>query len=70
MESAESQRMKFLIGRYPIVDFKIGGITVDLGKGVYIHFYIGDFPHSLKVGDKLPLYTEVPYAKSRSTSEQ
>lgn len=53
--------MKFFLGEYTVVQSRYaGGITIDLGKGVYTTIHLGDFQHDVKVGDKLPLFTEIP----------
>jgi len=36
-----------------------GGITIDIGKGIYTTIHLGDIKHNVKEGDKLPLYTEI-----------
>jgi hypothetical protein len=60
MESPTSTRVAIWLGDYPIVDItKIGGIVIDLGKGVHITIHIGTLPHNLALGQTLPLFTEI-----------
>jgi hypothetical protein len=48
------------LGDYPVVDItKIGGIVIDLGKGVHVTIHIGTLPHTLVIGQTLPLFTEI-----------
>ena len=62
---------RFLLGWFEVVQAHYAdGITIDMGKGVFTTIYIGDFQHSVKPGDRLPLYTEIPYAASISPSIQ
>ena len=60
----------FHLGEYPVVEVTPLAITIDIGRGVHIHIHPGDFPHSTKRGDKLPLYTELTYAIAETTSKQ
>lgn len=64
-------KMMFWLGDYEVVQSKhLGGITVKIGNGVTITFHLGpNFPHTVREGDKLPLYTEVPYAHPKQSPE-
>lgn len=52
---------KIYIGDYTVVECKLGGITLDLGKHVFVTIHLGDFSHNVKPGDKLPLFTEISH---------
>lgn len=69
MEPAET-KVKIYLGDYEVVQVKLDGITIDLGRYVHITMHVGDLPHSVKTGDKLPLYTEIQHAIPRPTPEQ
>ena len=60
---------KILMGEFRVVQVKLDGITIDLGRKVHITIHVGDFPHSIREGDVLPLFTEIPYAIPGSASE-
>lgn len=51
------------LGEYEVVEVTPLLVRILLGKAVTISIHPGDFPHSTKLGDKLPLYTELTYAK-------
>lgn len=52
------------LGEFEVVEITATSVVVLLGKGVQIHVPTQFLPnHSTKIGDKLPLYTELPYAK-------
>lgn len=58
-------KMKVLMGEFEVVQVDtFGGITINVGRKVHITIHVGDFPHMVKPGDKLPLFTEVPYANT------
>lgn len=62
--------VKIHLGDFPVVQVsQLGGIVIAIGKGIHNHSHLGDFPHDVKPGDKLPLYTEIPYALPRRPSE-
>lgn len=61
---------KIYIGEFPVVECKLGGITIDLGKHVFATIHLGDFPHNVKPGDKLPLFTEISHAVTDSINAQ
>ena len=52
--------LKLYLGEFPIVENALGVVTINLGKNVHIHIPFHTIPNSLKPGDLLPLYTEVP----------
>ena len=60
MESTKAT-MKIFLGEFRVVDVHLDGISIDLGKQVHITIHVGDFPHRVKTGDLIPLFTEVPY---------
>lgn len=54
--------MKIFLQDCPVVEVKGQVITIALGNSVYLHIHtLGQ--HTIKVGEKLPLLTEIPYAK-------
>lgn len=53
--------MKVYLGEYTVVDTRTD-ITIDLGKGVSVHVHTGDYKYDVRVGDKIPLFTEIPLA--------
>jgi hypothetical protein len=60
MESLNTKRVAIWMGDYPVVDItKIGGIVIDLGKGVHVTIHIGSMPHNTAIGQTLPLFTEI-----------
>jgi hypothetical protein len=68
MEPTQST-VKVHMGDFTVVQVSnLGGITINIGKNVHITIHIGDFPHQIKTGDRLPLFTEVPYAHIRPPS--
>ena len=61
MDAPNTKRVAIWLGDYTIVDItKIGGIVIDLGKGVHVTIHIGALPHNLALGQTLPLFTEIP----------
>lgn len=69
MESAKD-KVKIWLGDFPVIEMKVGGITINIGKNVHLTFYVGDFPHKVKVGDKLALFTEIGNAITKPPSIQ
>ena len=64
-------KMRIYLGEFEVVEVKsFGGIRIMLGPGTTITIHVGDFPHQVKLGDKLPLYTEMPYAQAVATPIQ
>jgi hypothetical protein len=62
-------KMRILMGEFPVVEVKpYGAITINVGKNVHITIHVGDFQHSLNPGDKVPLFTEIPYANPQQSS--
>lgn len=59
-------KMKLFIGEFQVEKADHLEIVLNIGGNVRIHIHPGDFEHLVKRGDKLPLYTEVPFAKSGS----
>jgi hypothetical protein len=62
--------LKIYLGEFPVVQTKIGAITIDIGHKVYVTMHLGDFAHDVKCGDKLPLFTELHDAHLGSTPIQ
>lgn len=62
-------KLKIFLGEFEVVSTRLG-ITIELGKGVHTTIHLDPSLHSVKPGDKLPLYTEVPDAITITTSEQ
>lgn len=62
--------IKIYLGEFVVVDCKLDGITLNIGRNVHITIHVGDLPHKVKIGDKLPLFTEISYAYPRSTPVQ
>jgi hypothetical protein len=69
MESAPNT-LKIYLGEFYVVEVAKGRLTLDVGKNVHITIYLGDYDHTIKTGQKLPLYTEIPHANVRPTSVQ
>ena len=63
--------VKIYLGEF-VVDMvdPLGAIGFSLGKKAHITMHIGDFQHTVKVGDKIPLFTEIPHADTGPTSKQ
>lgn len=53
-----------------VVEVTAATITVNLGRNVTITMHTVNFPHTCQVGDKIPLYTELPYAQLSQSSLQ
>lgn len=54
--------MTIFLGDYPIVELgPLGTVAIQLAKNVHITIHILGLPVTVKVGDKLPLFTRVPY---------
>lgn len=51
------------LGDFEVVDVTEIYIKIHLTQGMVITVHPHNFPHATKVGDKLPLYTELTYAK-------
>jgi hypothetical protein len=63
--------MKIFLGEFEVDQVgPLGTIGFSLGKKAHITMHIGDFQHTVKVGDKIPLFTEIAYADARPTPEQ
>ena len=70
MEPTQAKMIIFL-GEFEVVEVKsFGGVRIKLGEGTTITIHLGDFPHAVKAGDRLPLYTEMPYAQAVATPIQ
>ena len=70
MEPVEA-KMKIYLGEFKVVQADpLGAITLNIGRNVHVTIHLGDFPHTVKTGDTLPLYTEVPHAYTGQTSIQ
>jgi len=53
--------MKIYCGEFPVVAvLPLGGIKVQMAAEFTITIWLGDFPHHVKEGDRLPMYFEVP----------
>jgi hypothetical protein len=63
----EPAHTKIMLGDFRVIERKFDGIRIDLGKQVTIWIHLGDFPHNVKPGDTLPLFTEIAYAIPKST---
>jgi hypothetical protein len=63
----EPARTKIILGDFRVVKVELDGITVNLGKQVHITIHVGDFPHTTKPGDMIPLFTELTYAPTIAT---
>jgi hypothetical protein len=62
-------KMKIYLGEFDVVQVKFDGISINIGKQIHITIHVGDFPHNVQVGDKIPLYTEISDAIPRPTPE-
>jgi hypothetical protein len=57
------------MGDFKVVQIsKLGEIVIDLGGKVHIIIHLGDLQHSVELGDKLSLYTEIPCLNSVTIS--
>ena len=62
--------MQLQLGEFTVVETKFEPlqkaqlVVIELGKGVHINCLI-PFEHTLKRGDKVPLYIDVPLALAR-----
>jgi hypothetical protein len=63
-------KVKIYLGEFKVVQVKLDGITIDLGRNIHITMHLGDFTHDIHPGDKLPLFTEIQHAIPRPTPEQ
>lgn len=63
-------KMKIYMGEFEVVQVKFDGITVNVGKKVHITLHLGDFKHTTKPGDKIPLFTEVEYDTPEQSPKQ
>ena len=61
---------KILLGNFEVVQVLLGGITINIGKNVHITIHVGDFPHDVKAGDRLTLFTEIDNANTGPASIQ
>ena len=61
---------KIFLGDFEVVQVLLGGITINVGRNVHITIHVGDFPHNIKAGDRLPLFTEIDNANTGSASIQ
>lgn len=50
--------MRIFLGEYPVIENKLGAVTIDLGRNVTITIHV-TIPCSLKPGNTLPLYTDI-----------
>ena len=69
MESTQAT-MKIYMGEFKVVQVKLDGITINIGRNVHVTIHLGDFPHTLKAGDSIPMFTEVPYDNTRQAPIQ
>ena len=63
-------KMRVWLGDFPVVECKLDGITLNIGRNVHLTMHVGDFPHKIKPGEMLPLFTEIPYDQAVTTSVQ
>jgi hypothetical protein len=63
-------KVKVYLGEFIVVQTKLDGITIDLGRNIHITMHLGDFTHDIKPGDKLPLFTEIQHAIPERTPVQ
>ena len=63
-------KVKIYLGEF-VVDHVdgLGAIGFSLGKKAHITMHVGDFPHAVKVGDRIPLFTEIAHANTGQPSE-
>lgn len=62
MEPTPQPMMKVFLGEYEIVERgPLGTLAIALGNNVHIQMHMANFPYTCKAGDKLPLFTYVPY---------
>ncbi len=55
--------MTIFLGEYTVVERadSLGSIAIHLGNNVYINMHIVGLPMTVKPGEKLPLFTQIPY---------
>lgn len=62
MESARA-KVTLQFGTFLVVASTPSIITIEVAKESFFHLHVTSVPHTVKVGDRLPLYTRVPYGK-------
>lgn len=60
-------KQAIFLGDFEVVDIEPTRVQIHLGSGVAIWIYTHDFKHLTKLGDKLPLYTELTHALPSNT---
>ena len=68
MSDLKAPMIPIFLGEFPVVEVTGLAITINLGRNVHIHIHTADLNHLVKVGDKLPLHTKVPYGKASTPS--
>jgi hypothetical protein len=48
-------------GDLPVIEANTERIVLEIGKGNFLRLHVASVPHTVKVGDRLPLFTRVPY---------
>lgn len=69
MTDAPAHTVKIHLGDYEVVVIEPARLGIHLGKHVVIYIYpLGRLPTPVKLGDKLPLFTELPLVPPNPTS--
>ncbi len=64
-------KIRIFLGEFDVVEvLSMGAFRLKLGPGTTITIHLGDFPHRVKPGDRVPLFTEIPYDSSITASVQ
>lgn len=63
MEPAQA-KITMQLAECQVIQVKGAAVTIDLGQGVLVTIHTVGFQHGVKEGDKIPLYTEMPRART------
>jgi hypothetical protein len=59
MEPTET-KVKIFLGEFVVDNVDaLGAIGFSIGKKAHITMHVGDLKHMVKLGDKIPLFTEI-----------
>lgn len=64
------KKQAIFLGEFEVVDVQPGRIQIQLGGSIGIWIMTYDFPHVTKLGDKLPLYTELMHGQPQQPPKQ
>ena len=60
--TVEPFKLSLQFGNLLVVEANEEHIVLEIGKGNFIRLHVATVPHKVKVGDRLPLFVQVPYA--------